>query len=225
VTDTGRPQAHQRHKELATEYIERGDATGWFDVLYRAAEGNTEAIPWAHLTANPLLVEWIGHYQPSGTGRRALVAGCGLGDDAEAVARSGFTVTAFDISAEAIQWCQRRFPDSPVRYTVANVLALPDEWSKQFDLIVEAYTLQSLPAVEMRVQAAANLARCVAPDGSLLVICRARDETEAKGTMPWPLTRAELDVFLRQGLREESFEVLPDQDKPSLKRFRVHYRG
>ena len=104
------------------------------------------------------------------------------------------------------------------------MLALPDEWSKQFDLIVEAYTLQSLPAEEMRAQAAANLARCVAPDGSFLVICSARDETEAKGTMPWPLTHAELDVFVRQGLREESFEVLENQDETSIKRFRVHYR-
>ncbi|MGE5334025.1 MAG: class I SAM-dependent methyltransferase [Nitrososphaerota archaeon] len=225
MTDSDRTQARERLKRLAAESIGKGDPTGWFDVLYRTAEGNTEAIPWAHLTTNPLLVEWIPHYQSGGASRNVLVVGCGLGDDAEAMARNGYTVTAFDISPEAIRWCQRRFPESPVRYTVANLLALPDEWSRQFDLIIESYTLQSLPENALRVQAAANLARCLAPGGSLLVICRGRDETEEQGTMPWPLTHAELAMFSQSGLREVSFEDIRNRDELSVRHFRIHYRG
>ncbi|MGZ3663434.1 MAG: class I SAM-dependent methyltransferase [Ktedonobacterales bacterium] len=224
MTDTERAEARARFKRLAAEFTEKGDPTGWFEVLYQAAAGNEEAIPWAHLTANPLLVEWMARHHISGDGRSALVVGCGLGDDAEAMAHYGFAVTAFDISPEAIRWCQRRFPSSQVHYTVADVLALPDAWSQQFDFIVEAYTLQSLPDEALRAQAAANLARCVAPQGSLLVICRGRERHEERGTMPWPLTRAELAVCEQQGLRQVSFEDLLDPEEPSVKRFRVYFQ-
>lgn len=222
MTESESTEARSRFKRLAAEFTEKGDPTGWFDVLYRAAGGNEGAIPWAHLSANPLLTEWLTRHHIGSEGKSALVVGCGLGDDAEALARAGFAVTAFDISPEAIRWCQRRFPDSQVHYAVANLLALPDEWSQHFDLIVEAYTLQSLPEEALRIQAAENLARCVAPGGALLVICRGREQHEDRGTMPWPLTRVELAIFAQLGLREVAFEDLLDQEKPAVRHFRVH---
>lgn len=225
MTDMERAQARARLKRLAAEFTTKGDPTGWFDILYQAARGNEEAIPWAHMMANPLLIEWMTRNQSSGDGKSALVVGCGLGDDAEAMASYGFAVTAFDISPEAIRWCQRRFPNSQVHYTVADLLSLPGEWSQQFDVIVEAYTLQSLPDEALRAQAAAHLTRCVAPTGSLLVICRGRDQHEEQGTMPWPLTRAELAVFEQLGLRETSFEDILDQEEPPTRRFRAHFRA
>lgn len=224
MTDTERTQARARLRQLAEDSIKRGDPTGWFDDLYRGAAGNTEAIPWAHLTANSLLMEWITRHQPRNEGRNTLVVGCGLGDDAEAMARAGFAVTAFDISAEAIQWSQRRFPDSTVYYRVADALALPEEWNSGFDLIVEIYTLQTLPEEGLRAQAAANLARCLAPEGSLLVICGGRDEADDPGAMPWPLTRRELAVFERLGLREMSFDDLLGREEPFFRHFRAHYQ-
>jgi SAM-dependent methyltransferase len=219
-----RTQARARLRQLAEDSIKRGDPTGWFDDLYRGAAGNTEAIPWAHLTANSLLMEWITRHQPREEGRNTLVVGCGLGDDAEAVARTGYDVTAFDISPEAIQWSQRRFPDSTVYYRVADALALPEEWNSGFDLIVEIYTLQTLPEEGLRAQVAANLARCLAPEGSLLVICGGRDEADDPGAMPWPLTRRELAVFERLGLREMSFEDLLGREEPFFRHFRAHYQ-
>ena len=223
MTDGDRMQARERLKRLAAEYTSKGDPTGWFEVLYRSAEGNPDAIPWAHLEANPLLVEWLSQHRLRAEGKRALVVGCGLGDDAEALARNGFAVTAFDVSPEAVQWCQRRFPGSAVRYVVADVLALPEAWNGHFDFIAEAYTLQSLPNEVLRARAAGNLARCVASGGTLLVICRGREPHEARGTMPWPLTRTELGVFPRLGLREVAFEDLMDPQEPTVRRFRVEY--
>lgn len=224
MTDAEKAEARTRFKRLAAEFTEKGDPTGWFDVLYRDAEGDEEAIPWAHLTTDPLLVEWLTRQHISAEGRSALVVGCGLGDDAEALSSYGFAVTAFDISPEAIRWCQRRFPSSVVRYVVADVLALPEDWGQQFDFIVEAYTLQSLPDEALRVQAAEHLVRCVAPNGSLLVICRGREQHEARGTMPWPLTRAELAVFEQLGLREVSFEDMLDPEESRVRHFRVHFQ-
>jgi 2-polyprenyl-3-methyl-5-hydroxy-6-metoxy-1,4-benzoquinol methylase len=224
LSDVDKTQARARLRQLASQSIESGDPTGWFEDLYRDAEGNAGAIPWAHLRANPLLTEWVASNQPNGEGKRTLVVGCGLGDDAEAMARFGFDVTAFDVSLEAIAWCRRRFPDSQVCYTVANALAMPVEWSGQFDLVVEIYTLQSLPNQALRGQVAAHLARCIAPNGSLLVICGGRDQNDEPGSMPWPLTRAELAAVERLGLRETSFEDLLGREEPFFRQFRVHYQ-
>ena len=218
-------QARARFKRLAAESLERGDPTGWFDELYTGAAGDTGAVPWAHLEPNPLLVEWLAENRPEPHGKRALVVGCGLGDDAEALSAYGFAVTAFDVSPAAVQWCRRRFPDSRVDYIVANALALPDGWSGQFDLVIEIYTLQSLPDEALRREVAANLARCVAPGGSLLVICGGRDPDDDPGSMPWPLTRAELAAFEQLGLREVSFEDVRGKSPPFYRHFRVHYRA
>ena len=223
MTETEETQARPLFKQLAEEFITKGDPTGWFEVLYQTAQGNEEAIPWGHMTANPLFIQWATDHHLQGLGRKALVVGCGLGDDAEALAHLGFQVVAFDISPEAIAWCERRFPGSQVQYRVADALALPSGWSKQFDFILECYTLQSLPDETLRVQAMHELARCLAPSRSLLVICRGRDEHEAKGTMPWPVTRTELAVLQQQGLQEEAFEVILDQKESLIRYFRVHY--
>jgi len=46
-------------RRLAAESNARGDATGWFDVLYRHADGDLNAIPWADQVANEHLVQWL----------------------------------------------------------------------------------------------------------------------------------------------------------------------
>ena len=55
--------------------------------------------------------------------------------------------------------------------------APPPAWSEGFDLVLEAYTLQVLPA-DLRPVAARQIADMVAPGGTLLVIARGRGEGE-----------------------------------------------
>lgn len=57
----------------------------------------------------PSLVHWL--VKNLGEGLSAVVVGCGLGDDAEALAAAGFAVTAFDVSGSAIAWAKERFPN------------------------------------------------------------------------------------------------------------------
>ena len=76
------------------------------------------------------------------------MVGCGLGDDAEELARRGYDAAAFDVIEKAIAWCRRRFPDSAVDYRVADVFALPEEWQRAFDLVVEIQTIESLPIAD-----------------------------------------------------------------------------
>ena len=210
-------------RALARASLERGDATGWFEELYQRAAGSWERIPWADLVPNPYLAAWLDS-QGSGLAGRCLVVGCGLGDDAEALAARGFEVVAFDVSETAIAGCTQRFPGSAVAYVVADALAPPAEWARRFDLVFESYTLQVLPPAA-RAVAARALAATIAPGGRLLVLCRARDASEPEGQLPWPLTREELGVFPGAGLEEVAVASFLDDETPPVRRFRALYRA
>ena len=209
-------------RRLAQESIARGDATGWFEELYRRASGSWDRVPWADLVVNPYLVEWLGSSEARACGKACLVVGCGLGDDAEALSAAGFRVVAFDVSPTAIEACRSRFPASRVEYTVADVLAPPPAWTDRFDLVFESYTLQVLPPAA-RSAATAALASLVAPRGRLLVLCRARDREDPEGELPWPLTREELATLREQGLEQLSLDDFLDHETPPVRRFRALY--
>lgn len=213
----------KRARELAAEFDRKGEPTGWFEVLYREAEEGKSTIPWDDRHPTPHLVSlWMQHPLPT-EGRSALVTGCGLGDDAEQLAKWGFRTTAFDISEAAIRACRKRFPDSRVEYHAANLLEPPAHWSGQFDFVFEANTLQVLPA-PLRAQATKNIAGFLRPCGHVLVIARHREPSDPVGEMPWPLTRSEISAFTTQGLEELLFEIVHDVEEPEARRFRVLFR-
>jgi SAM-dependent methyltransferase len=212
-------------RELARRAIERGEPTAWFEELYAAADFDSDRIPWADLKPNRHLVNWFDSNRSRGDGKRALVVGCGLGDDAEAVAGRGFEVTAFDISPTAIDWCRRRFPKTTVKFQSASVLQPPGAWQARFDFSVEISTLQVLPP-DLRTIAIDNIVKLLVPSGELLVICRGREPEDDSGSIPWPLTKQDLARFGERGLKERSFEDFIDsEDNPPTRRFRVHYQS
>lgn len=205
-------------KPLQEYFWQRGDATGWFEAAYAQAHGDKSAIPWADKGVNPQLIEWAESEALDGTGKTALVIGCGLGDDAEYLSARGFDVTAFDISPTAIDWCRQRFPGSSVRYLAQDLLA---NTLHPMDFVLEAHTLQALPR-PLRAQAVSAIGALTAE--RLLVICRGCDEPEANEQIPWPLTREELAGFLTAGLTEAAFHDFHDRKEPPQRRFRVEYR-
>ena len=100
-----------RARELAAEYLAKGDPTGWFEQLYREGEEGKSMVPWMELRSEsqpPGFLDTSTH--SSSAGKTALKIGCGFGDDAEQLAEWGFRTTAFDISETAIRGCRRRFP-------------------------------------------------------------------------------------------------------------------
>ncbi len=212
---------HQR--ALFRQYQAKGDTLGWFEALYAEAGGDASKISWADLHANVPLVRWLERQKPDGKGKRVLDVGCGLGDNALVLQACGFDVTAFDISASAVKWAKRRFPEMRVDWQVADLLQAPEPWRGRFDLVVEVYTLQLLPA-ELRPQAMAMLAGFLKPGGDLLVICRGREDTDPPGQMPWPLTRREVEGFTALELRHISFEDFLDEETPPVRRFRALFR-
>ena len=211
-----------RVQELAQKSYAEGDPTGWFEELYSGAQGNESAIPWAKSTVNANLARWIEQHNLRGEGKTALVVGCGLGDDAEALAELGYQVTGFDISSTAIAWCQKRFSDSKVNYLVDDLLQPQTIVNYSYDFVLESYTLQALPA-EVRPQGMKSIAQLLKKQGTLLVICRGRDANEPAEELPYPLTKEELTHFEELGLKQVKFEDYTQPVKGSSRRFRIEY--
>jgi SAM-dependent methyltransferase len=212
----------KRARELAAEYLQKGDPTGWFELLYKEAEQGQNVVPWADRGANPGLLDFWSLNPQSTQEKKALVIACGLGDDAEQLAAWGFDTTAFDISETAMRMARRRFPESKVTYTVADLFHPPSKWEQNFDFVFEANTVQALP-LTLRAQAIHKIASFVRPGGKLLAIVRGREEGEPLGELPLPLTRTEMNEFVSAGLTENRFEEYFDKEDPPARRFRCLY--
>lgn len=208
---------------MVASYQARGDPTGWFDNVYRKADGDFRGVFWADLAPNPYLIAWLeGHPALGEKTPRAVTIGCGVGDDAEAMAAHGYQVTAFDIAPAAIDLCRKRYPDSHVEYLVADLFDPPPDWVHGFDLVFECNTIQVLPG-EHRLRALKAIADMVSPGGVVLVSCRSRKTGEKEDEFPLPLDRAEIDGFVRAGLKEESFEAYDDDQAPPVPHFFACY--
>ena len=179
----------------------------WFEAVYETAGDDPAQIPWADLNPHPLLAAWLASAAPPTSGARALDVGCGLGDNAAAIAAKGWRVTGFDLSPRAIRWARSRF--SALDLVAADLFAPPPGWNAAFDLVHECYTLQALPNAP-RTEAMERIARFLRPGGALLVIARARDGSGPASGPPWPLTRHQLMHFTAHGLRAEAVEQLAD---------------
>lgn len=197
-----------RGDELASEAIARGEPTAWFDRLYAEGLAGQVSMPWDRTEPHPLLRQWADASGLDGTGRRAVVVGCGLGADAEHLAGLGFATTGFDISETAVQSARTRHPGSTVQYLVADLLALPAAMLGGYDLVVEIFTLQALPDPP-RSQAAAAVRGLVRPGGTLLAIAFRYDGTEPRDQgPPFALGRDDMLVLAADGLELVRLEEL-----------------
>ncbi|MFN0106407.1 MAG: class I SAM-dependent methyltransferase [Bryobacteraceae bacterium] len=203
-------------RDLARKHYAAGDPLGWFEALYQQANGDFDTIPWADRAVNPHLAAWCEREGLPRPGDRVLVVGCGLGDDAEYLAAGGALVTAFDLSETAIRWCRQRFPESNVTYQAANLF----DFTGDYDLVVEIYTLQAMP-LDLRSRAIAAVGGL---GRELLIVCRGREETDPPGQLPWPLTRADLESLTNIGLSIVKFEDFDDPYDPGKRRFRAYFR-
>ena len=177
-----------------------------FESMYARAADDLASLPWAHLAPHPQLMDWLGDHRLAG--QDALVVACGLGDDAEELARRGARVRAFDGSPSAIAQCHKRFPASAVSYDVADLFALPAAWHRRFDLVVEINTVQSIHP-ERQAAAMTAIAETVGPSGRLFVRCRLREEDESLTVRPWPLLPGDLDAYTDAGLEVAEFADVP----------------
>ena len=216
-------ESRARTKELQREFAERGDVLGWFDALYKESSGNNEKIPWADLEPNHYFRTWAESTGLKGEGRRALVIGSGLGDDAKYLHDLGFRVTGFDISPTAIEWAKRLHADTDIRFEVADLFDPPAEWIKNgFDFVLEIYTIQPLP-LEMRPKVMDSIAKFVGENGRLVIVTRGRDDDEVPDEVPWPVSRRDLSRLEESGLLQNGLVVMPPLREDEPERFVVEY--
>jgi 2-polyprenyl-3-methyl-5-hydroxy-6-metoxy-1,4-benzoquinol methylase len=205
--------------KMVKTYQENNDPTGWFDSIYKSANGDHTKVFWADLEPSPYLVSWLEKNPIDKPSKRACVIGCGVGDDAEALSKFGFEVTAFDISVTAIELCKNRYKDTKVNYVVADLFDYPKEWFESFDVVYECNTIQVLPG-EYRIKARVSMSSLVCKDGFILVSCRSRNEGDKENAIPLPLTKGEMNEFVNfDKLKEISFLAYDDTQEPSVPHF------
>jgi SAM-dependent methyltransferase len=201
---------------LSKEVVGDDQPLRWFEELYSRAERNSMMIPWATLEPNPVMLKWLEGRNISG---KALVVGCGLGDDAIGLEKLGWEVTAFDISSACVNWCKERFPNSNVVWQVADLLNPPDEWFRKFDLVVEIHILQAIPDGGIRESGAHNLPKLLNKNGHLLCIGRLDDGRELEmNPPPWPLKKRWLDEQFQE-LEKVDFELFTKPELPATPRY------
>ena len=193
-------------------------ASAWFDDLYTEHKEQHENIPWARLEVNPLLKEYL--QKTTQHQGKALVIGCGLGDDARAIEVAGYDVVAIDVSQKALELAQERFPESDINFEKQDIFDMPDNYHEYFDFVFEAFTIQSLP-VEFRETMIKAVAQTVAAKGKLLLVAHKREHMF--NGPPWPLEEKELSWF-QNDLTQLYYEIHSEASPLSNSRFNVLYQ-
>ena len=207
----------------ANEHLESGDATGWFEELYREADGDWDSIPWVDLAPNRFLVEWDKDKINPGEGKSALVVACGLGDEAKYLADRGYNVMAFDISETAIEWAKKVYGDGVAEFLVADMFDAPGDWENGFDLVIEVYTIQALPQ-DLRDKSIDAISSFVAPGGELVAVQRLRERhSDVPEGPPWAVSKRELERFEENGLSLAEFETFLGDEEEPIVRFVARY--
>lgn len=199
----------------------------WFDSIYRTASGDSAGVPWAKLKPNPFLLAWLNAEAAARVrpGSRAIVVGCGLGDDVAELISRGYDVTGFDISPTAIDWARKRFPADSHAFIHADLFNLPTRFRHRFELVVEISTLQALLPAQ-REAASLAIANLCGPRGVVLTICRARDDDsplDHSAPPPYPICPAELSALMEAaGLKPcRAFDDFMDDETPPVRRLRA----
>ena len=183
-------------RALLDQHLAAGEPAGWFEPAYRHARDTGAGLPWVHATPHPYLLDWLERPVTTPPGHRAVVVGCGLGDDAHALAAAGYEVTALDVAPTALSWAQRRFGDQ-VRWQEADLLALPAALTGAFDLVVEVHTVPWLPGVvrDAAMVAVGSLARAGGVVVVVTLLGRSQAALDAGTGPPWAQAPSELATY------------------------------
>ncbi|MFI9652193.1 bifunctional 2-polyprenyl-6-hydroxyphenol methylase/3-demethylubiquinol 3-O-methyltransferase UbiG [Guyparkeria halopsychrophila] len=123
--------------------------------------------PFASLHAiNPLRMSFVERYSDAGDSR-VLDVGCGGGILAEALARSGATVTALDLAEDVIAVARDHAPDHlEIDYQVADITRFAPEHAGAFDVVT---CMEMLEHVEEPARIIQALAEAVRPGGHVFL--------------------------------------------------------
>ncbi|TVR27411.1 MAG: class I SAM-dependent methyltransferase [Nitriliruptor sp.] len=211
-------------RPLVAEHLDAGQPSGWWEPVYATAVAQGRRLPWQEGTVHPWVAGWLEDPVYAPPGSRALVVGCGVGDDIVPLLERGYDVTAMDVSHTAIAWAQHRVRAlvggdvQPVRWLVADLLEVSATEVGAFDLVVEVHTVPWLPGV-VRDAAMAAIGGLVAPGGVALVITEVATSEAGRATHEgpaWAQAPSELAAYRAGGLVRLAIEHPSPGDAPTM---------
>ena len=162
----------------------------FWDQYFRDLRESGDDLDWRGRWTGPFLVPLR-----EADAHTILELGCGTGNDAARLAREGYSVTAIDLSAEAIEQARAKFGSS-VRFMVADMavpLPFPD---RSFDAVMSNVALHMFPDIVAR-SVFAEVGRLVRPDGLFLFHVNAVEDRPLRAR--WrPARELEKDYVLEQ---------------------------
>jgi SAM-dependent methyltransferase len=133
----------------------------FWDQFFRQRRESGNDLDWEGLWTGPFLVP----LREAGV-RTILELGCGTGNDAARMAGEGYSVTAIDLSGEAIEQAQARF-GSMVRFVVADMTQRLPFPGGGFDAVMSNVAMHMFPDGVTRT-VFAEVGRLVRPGGLFL---------------------------------------------------------
>lgn len=132
-------------------------------------------------------------------GSRVLEPGCGRAHGGAALARQGYSVTAFDVVEEAIAEARKLYGDVPgLSFAVQDALTPVAAWRGQFRAVVDRAFLCALPKDKRRAYIDACFAH-LAPGGVFLSIPFTEVRREPEAGPPFALPMIELTSLMAPG--------------------------
>jgi len=183
----------------------------FFDNIYKNTNDTHSNIPWATLNANIYLKDYLDNNEMV-KNKKALVIGCGLGDDANELSLKGYEVDAIDISDHAISLAKKRFQDKNINFKVEDIFDLPKSMINSYDFIYEGLTIQSIHP-QYRESLIKIIYSLNKSNGELLLYTNIQNDSDSFGGPPWPLYRKDLEIFNTIGYEILSKEELVE-NKP-----------
>ncbi|NQY20202.1 MAG: methyltransferase domain-containing protein [Campylobacteraceae bacterium] len=213
---------YKAFKKMVKEHQQNDEPTSWCNSIYEDVKGDYTKVFWSDLESNPYLLEYISNNKAEG--KKAIVVGCGVGDDAFSLSEAGYKVTAFDISSAAIDLCKKRYENSKIDFLVADLFDYPISWFEDYDLVYECNTIQVL-AGKYRILAREKISSLLKKDASVLVSCRSRREGQQENDIPKPLDKKEINEFVHKDkLKEVFFVSYYDTQEPPICHFFAEYK-
>jgi SAM-dependent methyltransferase len=133
----------------------------FWDQFFRQRRESGHDLDWGGLWTGPFLVP----LREAGV-RTILELGCGTGNDAARLAGEGYSVTAVDLSGEAIKQARARF-GSMVRFAVADIAQRLPFTDGSFDAVMSNVAMHMFPDGVTRALFA-EVRRLVRPGGLFL---------------------------------------------------------
>jgi SAM-dependent methyltransferase len=212
----------ERLRPLLEAHLGAGEPTGWFEPAYRAAVDAGERLPWQQATAHPWVAPWLDAPVLTPPGQRALVVGCGTGQEAELLAARGYEVVGLDVAPTALAWAAARLRRASrrirraVTWREADLLTVDPGDLGPFDLVLEVQTVPWLPGV-VQDAAMAAIGPLVRAGGVAVTITtlRAAADDPPIGP-PWPQAPSALASYRAGGLVRLALEHPPGRAPGSV---------